>query len=272
MQSTMKLRICLIGLVFLALSSQGLAASKSDLAKEKRWEKQIVPSLLVGEAVKLKAAGVEFLALYTENDTDKALGGVILIHGMGAHPAWPAIIEPLRINLPKAGWHTLSLQMPILKNEVEYKEYLPLFDEAPDRIQAGVDFLKTKGIKNIAIIGHSLGNTMITYYLATKKDPAVRAFVAIAFGPGYAKDPRTNSYKNYSTVSIPTLDIYGSSDSDRITKTARKRKNAAKKAGNKKFQQIRVEGANHFFDSMEDVLLQRVRGWLKKNAPGTEIK
>lgn len=270
MQLTMKLRISLIGLVFFALSSQGLAASRSDLAKEKRWEEQIVPSLLVGEAVKLKAAGVEFLALYAENDTDKALGGVILIHGMGAHPAWPAIIEPLRMALPEAGWHTLSLQMPILKNEAEFKEYLPLFDEAPGRIQAGVDYLKTKGIKRIAIIGHSMGNSMTTYYLASKKDPAVRAFIGIAFGPGHPEDPRTNSYKNFSTVNIPTLDIYGSNDSDWITKTARKRKNAAKKAGNKKFQQLRIEGANHFFSSMEDVLLQRIRGWLKKNTSAAE--
>jgi len=272
MQSIMKLTIPLIGLAFFALSGQGVAASKSDQAKEKRWEAQIVPSLLVGEAVKLKAADVEFLGLYTENDTDKALGGVILLHGMGAHPAWPSIIDPLRMSLPESGWHTLSLQMPILKNEAVYKDYLPLFDEVPVRIQAGVDYLKAKGINNIVIIGHSLGNTMTTNYLATKKDPSVRAFVAIALGPGYPKDPRTDSYTNFSKVTIPTLDIYGSSDSDRIIKNARKRKKVAKKAGNKEYQQVKVEGANHFFTSMEDVLLQRIRGWLKKNAPGTESK
>ena len=270
MQIFMKLRISLIGLLFLSLSSIGFAASKSDQAKEKRWEEQIVPSLIVGEAVKLKAAGVEFLGLYTENDSDKAIGGAILLHGIGVHPAWPEIIDPLRMNLPEAGWHTLSLQMPILKNEAEGKDYPPLFDEVPVRIQAGVDFLKAKGVKNIVIIGHSLGNTMATYYLATKKDPAVRAFVAIAFGPGYPEDPRMESYKNFAKVTIPTLDIYGSQDFERNLKGVDKRRKVAKKSGNKDFQQVRIEGANHFFSGMDDALLQRVRGWLKKNASGIE--
>jgi len=174
------------------------------------------------------------------------------------------------MNLPESGWHTLSLQMPILKNEAEMKDYPPLFDEAPARIQAGVDFLKSKGVKNIVIIGHSLGNTMTTQYLATKKDPSVRAFVAVAFGPGYPKDPRMDSYKNFSKVTIPTLDIYGSGDFEENLKGVNKRKKAAKKAGNKSFKQVKVEGANHFFTSMEDVLLQRVRSWLKKNVPAQE--
>lgn len=269
MQSIMKLPIYLIGLMFLAITNQGLAASKSDQAKEKRWEEQIVPSLLVGEAVKLKTAGVEFLGLYAENDTDKAQGGIILLHGIGVHPAWPEIIDPLRMNLPEAGWHTLSLQMPILKNEADGKDYPPLFDEVPGRIQAGVDFLKAKGIKNIVIIGHSLGNTMATYYLASKKDPTVKAFVAVAFGPGHPDDPRMDSYKNFSKVTIPTLDIYGSADFDRNLRGVDKRRKVAKKSGNTKFRQVKIEGANHFFSGMDDVLLQRVRGWLKKNAPGT---
>jgi len=268
MQTFMKLSIYMIGLMFFAISSLGQAASKSDQAKEKRWEEQIVPSLLVGEAVNLKAAGVEFLGLYAENDTDKAIGGVVLIHGIGVHPAWPEIIDPLRMGLPEAGWHTLSIQMPILKNEAEGKDYPPLFDEVPGRIQAGVDYLKAKGVKNIVIIGHSLGNTMTTYYLAKKKDPAVRAFVAIAFGPGYPKDPRMDSYKNFSKVTIPTLDIYGSGDFDRNLKGVNKRKQTAKKSGNKKYKQVKIEGANHFFSGMDDVLLQRVRGWLKKYASG----
>ena len=82
----MNTRRYLIGLIFLVLAGQTPAATKSDTAKEKRWEEQIVPSLMVGEAVKLKAAGVEFLSLYAPNTDKKTFGGVILIHGIGAHP------------------------------------------------------------------------------------------------------------------------------------------------------------------------------------------
>jgi hypothetical protein len=92
------------------------AASESELAKEKRWEEQIVPSIMIGEDVKLTAHSVEFLALYAEPTTEQQKGAVILLHGIGVHPAWPDVIEPLRMELPEYGWHTLSLQMPILGN------------------------------------------------------------------------------------------------------------------------------------------------------------
>jgi len=92
------------------------AASLSDRAKEARWERQIAPDLMVGDAVKLKAAGVEFLALYAAPSAKESKGAVIILHGNGVHPAWPDVIEPLRTQLPEHGWHTLSLQMPILQN------------------------------------------------------------------------------------------------------------------------------------------------------------
>ena len=40
---------------------------------------------------------------------------------------------------------------------------------------------------------------------------------------------------------------------------------AARKAGNKNFTQIEVEGANHFFDGKEDELVETVADWLEKS-------
>lgn len=146
--------ICFFLSLFLVTAN---AASKSDLAKEKRWEKQIVPSILVGEDIRLKADGTNFLALYAEPTTDQVKGAVILIHGNGVHPAWPDVVEPLRMQLPDNGWHTLSLQMPVLNNEAKDTDYPPLFPEVLVRIQAGVDFLKTNGIHNIVLAAIVVG-------------------------------------------------------------------------------------------------------------------
>lgn len=264
-------RISLISLIFFLLSTVSQAASKSDLAKEKRWQEQIVPSLLVGEAETLKADGTEFLGLYAENSNDKALGGLLIVHGIGVHPAWPDIIDPLRMQLPEHGWHTLSIQMPILANEAEAKDYVPLMDEAPLRIQAGVDFLKGKGINNIVIVAHSLGTAMSGYYLASKPDPAVRGYIAISM-PQFSFDKRFNNTLHMAAIKIPVLDIYGSQDLDSVLSAAKARASAANKAGNKKFDQDKVDGANHFFSGMQDDLVKLVRGWLLKNAKGTEIK
>ncbi len=257
----------LISLFILTISTASVAASKSDLAKEKRWREQIEPSLMVGDALSLKAAGSEFLALFTENTAKQTFGGVILLHGSGAHPAWPDVIEPLRSDLAEFGWHTLSLQMPILANDATTKDYEPLFDEVPARIQAGVNFLKSKKINNIVLVGHSLGNTMATYYLVKQKDPAIKAFVAISFGPGLPDKDKMDSYQQLSKISIPVLDIFGSEDFPRNVNTASKRMLMAKKANNNKFKQVKIEGANHFFSNMDDILTKRIRGWLKRYAP-----
>ncbi len=243
------------------------AASKSDLAKEKRWREQIEPSLMVGDALSLKADGTEFLALYSETTAKQTLGGVIILHGMGVHPAWPDVIEPLRSELAEHGWHTLSLQMPILANDATSADYAPLFDEVPARIQAGIDFVKSKKINNIVIIGHSLGNTMASLYLATTKDPVVKAFVAVSFGPGIADKPKMNNLDHLTKITIPILDIFGSEDFAGNLNTASKRTLMARKAGNKKYTQVRIEGADHFFTNMDDTLIKRIRGWLRRYAP-----
>jgi pimeloyl-ACP methyl ester carboxylesterase len=265
MQTIMKLSIYLTGLVFLSFSGATIASSKSDLAKEKRWEEQIVPSLLVGEDVKLKAAGVEFLALYAEPSTDKVHGGLLILHGIGVHPAWPDVIDPIRMAFPDKGWHTLSLQMPILKNEAEDKDYPPLFDEVPGRIQAGVDYLKSKGIKNIVIVGHSLGVTMSNLYLAKKPDSSVKAIISAASGPGYPKDKRMDSLANFKKIKIPFVDIYGTLDSDRVKNAVKARTKIAKQIKKKDYTLVKVEGANHFYAGKQEELIQIIDDWLNKN-------
>jgi dienelactone hydrolase len=242
------------------------AASKSDLAKEKRWEEQIVPNLMVGEDIKLNADGVEFLALYAEPTTDESKGAVILLHGIGVHPAWPDVIEPLRMELPDHGWHTLSLQMPILKNEAEDKDYPPLFPEVPMRIQAGVDYLKSKGIRNIAIGGHSLGAIMASYYEATAKDPAVKGLVILSGGFGVPKDTHMDSLEHFKKIKdVNIVDVYGSEDREPILNIIKQRKVLGKEIHNNRYQLLRIDGASHFYTEKQDELTSALSSWLDKN-------
>lgn len=243
------------------------AASKSDLAKEKRWESQIVDSLLVGEAVKLDAGGVEFLGLYAENQTEPTKGGVIIMHGIGAHPAWPDVVEPLRMNLPDRGWHTLSIQMPILENEAEGKDYIPLFDEVPGRINAAIKFLQDKGVAPIMVVAHSLGASMAGYYLSQQQLPAIKAAVLIGFG-NMSDDPdsKFSSLKMVKNIHIPLFDLYGANDLKTVLEYAPKREQIEADMANKKYQQQKVGGANHFFQGKESVLIKTVDAWLSEQA------
>ena len=40
---------------------------------------------------------------------------------------------------------------------------------------------------------------------------------------------------------------------------------------NKSYEAVWLEGADHFFNNMDGVLVKRVRGWLAKHAAGTEL-
>ena len=40
-----------------------------------------------------------------------------------------------------------------------------------------------------------------------------------------------------------------------------------KKSNNRKYEQIEIEGADHYFNKMEDVLIKKILGWLDKVVP-----
>lgn len=242
--------------VFYFFTASAVAAS--DFDKENRWAEQIVDSLLDGEPVYLKSGDIEFLSIHTEAESGDGSSAAIVIHGSGVHPDWPTVVYPLRARLPANGWQTLSIQMPVLANEAEYSEYLPLFPDAAPRIQAAIDFLKQNGAKQIVVLAHSLGSRMTAYSLAT--DPlAVAGFAAIGM-PGRSGEGNDNSTDHISRIRIPMLDLYGSEDLPEVVNTAEVRAQAG--LNNPKFKQVKVEGADHFFEGEEDELLEIVLQWL----------
>ena len=254
------LRMTHILFLSLFLSSHTAHAVKSDIAKEQRWADQVTDSLMDGDAVMLKAGEHSFLGLYTEAE-DTSSRAVIIAHGTGAHPDWPQVVYPLRSQLTEQGWHTLSIQMPVLDNDADYKEYAPLYDEIAPRMNAAVEYLLKQGVKTIVSVGHSQGSAMSAYYLSSQPEK-IRGFVAIGM-PVFDHDPRMNSLISLSKIQLPVLDLYGTEDHEGIRNSADKRAKAAAKAGNKQYQQKIITG-DHFFDGHEDGLIQAVSEWLKR--------
>lgn len=231
----------------------------SDLAKEKRWVEQTVDFIVDGDAEWLELDQHKALAIYMESATDVTKGGVIVIHGSGVHPNWQDVVQPLRTRLPDEGWASLSIQMPVLHNDADYKEYAPLFDEVKPRLDAAIKNLQDKGIKKIMIVAHSLGSAMSAYYLSNEKNTVVKGFVAIGM-PGAREDKRMNTILTLQNIRIPVLDLYGEKDLDYVVKSAKQRENASSK--NKNYSQKVVLGANHFFVNKNDELLSSVNDWL----------
>jgi len=252
-------------LALLAAGVMSLPAEASDLEREQRWAEQVVDAILTGEAEMLDADGQEFLSIYTESDSESPKGGVILIHGIGVHPDWPDVINPLREQLPEHDWSTLSLQMPILAADAEVPDYYPIFGEVPPRIDAGIRFLQEQGVDNIVVVAHSLGAQMATYWLAGTDEPAVMGLVAIGLsGSRYADNGDVPGW--ISDITLPVLDLYGEDDLPAVRETVDERAAAAMRAGNTAYTQTEIAGADHMFKGRNEVLVETVVNWLGENA------
>ena len=232
----------------------------TDLAKEKRWSDQIIDSLLDGEAIQLNNGSHDFLAIETQAEDAKDLA-VIVLHGIGIHPDWPAVIQPLRVQLADSGWNTLSLQLPVLKNEATGKDYEPFMSDVPSRIDAGIRYMSKQGAKRIAIVAHSMGARMASYYLSHKKiyrealtETPIVVYVSIGMGI---------DDKNYlGKIKIPVFDIFGENDLPSVLDSAPDRKKAS--IANNAYRQIKVPNANHFFDEQNEALLNTVKESISK--------
>lgn len=194
--------VVLLMLLSLLWPPELMGQSLADAAREKRWADEIVPSLMVGEAIYLQQErGPRFLALYTS--VAPAKGAVLLTHGPGLHPDH-GITGQLRVYLSDHGYTTLSLQMPVLPAETEDGEaYRALRPEAAARIEAGVAFLQKAGFNRIAIVSHAMGSAMAHEYLRTRPGAPLFAWIALSF---------YGSFGDMANAKFPIFDLYGDHD------------------------------------------------------------
>ncbi|BAS67326.1 DUF3530 family protein [Bathymodiolus septemdierum thioautotrophic gill symbiont] len=237
-------------LILLLISNFAFAQVVPNYAKEKRWASQVEDGLMDGDVVWLNANKRQFMSLYTPSETNTKRAALI-VHGLGVHPDWAQVIQPLRVALSEKGWHTLSIQMPVLANDKDAMQYIPLLTQADNRIKAAVDYLQQQGLNADAIVSHSLGSLMSAHYLDNQQH-SFKYFIAIGM-PDLA-------VKYLGKIRIPMLDLYGVDDIEPVLKSIKERAQASKK--NKHYTQKRVD-ADHFFNDKDTLLIDEVGTWLK---------
>lgn len=225
----------------------------ADYAREQKWADEITPSIVAGDPVYLEARNHKFLTLYTEAPNARA--ALVIVHGLGVHPDWN-LIGVLRTQLADAGYTTLSVQMPVLKNEAKGEAYPPTFPEAAERLGQAVAFLRAKGYGKVAIVSHSMGSRMSHYYLSHARGKPVDAWVAIGMGGPL-------SYRGFG---VPVLDLYGENDLPPVLQGARKR--AASLKGSAGSEQVVAPKTDHFFTSHDAELVRYVREYLARTLGG----
>jgi predicted alpha/beta-hydrolase family hydrolase len=195
---------------------------------------------------------------YLEGKDSKV--GVILAHGQGLDPD-SQVVGPLRKSINKElGFHTLSLQMPVVsgsRSPDKFLGYGPTFPEAYKNIQAGIDFLKKeKGLERIYLMGYSMGGRMTTGFLAQNPDSGVIGYIGVGLLGGGQEPLNTNL--NLKKVKVPVIGIYA--DSDRDAKSAEFRKPFV----SDRYKQVVILGAKHDYRGYDSQIAKAVIAWLKQ--------
>jgi len=233
--------------VGIVLSSSSFA---QDYERERRWAAEVVPNLVVGDAVQLKLpSGREFLGLYTENKAAK--NAVLLVHGIGVHPDH-GVIGILRASLADMGYATLSLQMPVERSDATTDEYFPaLFPEAAARIHAGADWLAQKGYARPVLLSHSLGSWMSNVYFERMAGAPFAAWICLG---------RSGPFSSLGSSKIPVFDVYGEKDLPNVLRAGWRRKLTLD--GIAGSRQLMIPVADHFYTGREKELAAAIREFL----------
>jgi dienelactone hydrolase len=192
---------------------------------------------------------------------EHARGAVVILPGCGDHPDWQDVAHPLRTGLAEKGWTTLSLQMPVLAKEAKYYDYVPLFMNADKRIDAGIAYLKQKGIGPIVLVAHSCGAHMAMHWIEGKGDGEIAAYIGLGMGSIDAQQALIKPFP-LDKMKVPVLDVYGEKEYPQIIDTAPERLSMIQKAGNSNSRQMVLPAANHDFTDKGNELNAVITNWL----------
>jgi len=178
---------------------------------------------------------------------------LILAHGRGKYPDW-LVVNPLRHAVQKQlGFHSLSLQLP--NGDIGWREYADEFPDAYQRIEQGVARLQQLGVRKIYLMGHSMGARMASAFIANHPNSPIDGLIVAGCrnNGGAPLDCKLN----LQTISIPVLDIWGTSSVADVKAGAERNE-----LRSDNYQQVAIEGADHVFDGKEDEMLKAMLQWL----------
>ena len=187
---------------------------------------------------------------------------LILAHGQGLDPD-SQVVGLLRKAINKElGFHTLSLQMPVVpgkRSKETFLAYESTFPDAYKRIQAAIDFLKKeKGVERVYLMGYSMGGRMTSAFLANHPDSGISGYIGVGLWAGFEEPLNTNL--NLRKVNIPVLDVYAGTDKDATFAEERKA------FLSERFKQVSIPGAKHDYRGYENQVNEAIITWMKEQA------
>lgn len=252
---------------------------------ENEFTQKLAQTVTLGEVVWLDVGGQKVFSVYAPAKAKNTRGAVVLLHDLDSHAVWPEVIAPLLSQLPLSGWSILSVQLPMIEQR-DAKTLSTTLGTIDIRIKAALDYLASKNIPTIALLGHGYGALAAAAYIAENKNDTLKGFVAIGFPLLENGDSKLNSLTLIPRISIPVFDIFGSLDDENVLNNAEQRaflgkllikdlesnnsaaasqRTTARPAPDKiLYRQLRVAGADHFFRDQGFLLAKYIAGWLER--------
>jgi alpha/beta superfamily hydrolase len=166
----------------------------------------------------------------------------------------------LRTALADRGYTTLSIQMPVQASDAGAEAYTPaVFAEAVERIAVAGRWLRARGLANLVLLSHSMGSRMSrAFWEKTNDAPDVPYVAWVCLG-------MASELTGLGGQHAPILDIYGEFDLPAVRSGAPARAQAiAPIAGSR---QLRIAGADHFYNGREAQLADVIVAFLEARDP-----
>ena len=218
-----------------------------------------------GELNWLQADGRQFLGLYLAPLPEAPRQAVILLHGLGGHPDWPDVIQPLRTQLPALGWGTLSIQLPRLSPQATHADETELPRRVWPRIHAAMAWLFAQGVDRVVLVGYGFGAALGARYAGVFGGD-LAGFVAISLRTPAYLAARIVFPESLEAVKVPMLDVYAAGDAATVLQQAPERELWGRKNKERIFDRIVIADADAKYHGREAELAQQVAAWLDANA------
>lgn len=165
---------------------------------------------IAAEEIKLEHAGLTINANLVAAQDDWQDGTVVLLtHGTTGHYGME-IIATLQSLLAEQGLTSIApnLSLGLDDRHGAYDCAVPhrhRHTDALDEISIWVDWLKTKGVTDLVLLGHSRGGNQTAWFAAERPDPVVTGVVLVAPPTWSEADAKIAYKKRFATELDPVL-------------------------------------------------------------------
>jgi Protein of unknown function (DUF3530) len=252
--------------------------TKSQESDKKQSAEDISSTQLIADAnpkevVWLETTQGKWLAFYKVTESKENKGVLLMIHASEKPQRWPAVLELLRRHLPLFGWETFALAIPAERLQE---------NTTAETLTAAIDYLHQQGKFNLVFLSdnrllHPATQHLLPQIKPNPKDPKtidgpLQALILLNIQAQFSLTQELLE-ASFSSPELPVLDVFFNppfvtqEQDQRLHKTT-----AARKKLLKYRQHTFAYPEENTLNESQQFWLSTVRGFMDKEAKGTELK